>query len=73
MEFKLLNAGVVVTQHVSCSNSVVFKASVGDFNDQGKPVPLVANYKDGSTANWTMTPVQDPSEAPSDKKPVAGE
>jgi len=55
------------------SNSVVFKASVGDFNDQGKPVPLVANYKDGSTANWTMTPVQDPSEAPSDKKPVAGE
>lgn len=53
------------------SNSVVFKAKVDDFNDTGKPVPVVAQYADGSNASWTMTPVQNPSA--SDEKPKNGE
>ena len=53
------------------SNSVVFKAKVDDFNDSGKPVPVVAQYADGSNASWTMTPVQNPSA--SDEKPKNGE
>lgn len=53
------------------SNSVVFKAKVDDFSDSGKPVPVVAQYADGSNANWTMTPVQNPSS--SDEKSGNGE